>query len=161
LLTRRFLEFTAAVLCSSVACFPFQHKESSPPDPPEEEEGPKVYEAEAPNPIGGFPEAERLLATLLPEWANNKGTPPPTVLRRYLVGKDWGMQRANNGVITGRATGVVLFYKGGVTGKCYNSLCNVTQEEQGGKWGKPWIQCVEGRTILVTCPSIDRLPASP
>lgn len=138
-----------SVLALMAGCVLLKKKDPAPPTQKEPEERP----ASAPDEVS-FPEAEKLLPATLPGWAKGVGTPPPTVLRAYLVDGDWGMTRADNNVIVGRHVRAVLFYKGGQSGKCYRSLCNLRQEEQGGSWGKAYMQCVGEYTSRVTCDSI-------
>jgi hypothetical protein len=111
-------------------------------------------------PTASFPEASRALAQAQDEFANDWGTPPPKVLRAYPMDTHWGMNRTPAGIITGRVTRAVLFIRGGQSGKCRQLLCNLREEEQGGQWGPPVIQCLPEYTTNVTCESVDSLRAS-
>jgi hypothetical protein len=116
--------------------------------------------AQAPDPVS-FPEAEKALTQAVPEFASGWGKPPPTVLRAYPMDPDWSMNRSDTGQIIGRVTRSVLFIRGGQSGRCRQLLCNLREEEQGGRWGRPMIQCVPEFTTSVTCESVDALRGTP
>jgi hypothetical protein len=105
-----------------------------------------------------FPEGEKTLKAAAADWvANFPKRPLPTVLKTYVLGPDWGMERTAVGVITGRVVQTVIFVRGGESGRCTQRLCNLRQSEQGGKWGKPILECLEQYTTRFSCKSVDAL----
>jgi hypothetical protein len=105
-----------------------------------------------------FPDGEKALKVAAADWvANFPKKPLPTVLKTYLIAPDWGMVRSPSGLITGRTAQTVIFVRGGETGRCTKRLCNLRQEEQGGKWGKPFLECVEQYSQRVKCSSVAAL----
>lgn len=116
-----------------------------------------------------FPEAEAMIEPLLADHVQSFGTPPPTLLRQYIMAKDWSMVRDDFGTITGRTVDSFVYYRGGESGKCMAWACRLYQEEQAGSWGKPKLTCeqegyYEGETPVVveyTCDSVESLPGEP
>ena len=143
-----------AVTSCLVGCIPLHKKSDSTAAKKEEE--PKEHVAEAPEAVT-FPDGEKALGHAAPVWAKDFAKPPPTIKRAYLMDSDWGMTRADNNAIIGRHARTVLFYKGGETSHCYQALCNLREEEQGGSWGKPYLECIGEYTTRVVCESVDGL----
>jgi hypothetical protein len=124
------------------------------PTPPDDDKQPAAVRPAAQK----FAEGEKFLKVAAGDWvANFPKKPPPTVLKMYVLAPDWGMVRAGSGVITGRTAETVIFVRGGESGRCTKRLCNLRQEEQGGKWGKPLLDCVEQYTQRVSCSSVAAL----
>ena len=123
---------------------------------PESPKEPEELTADAPKPVE-FPEGKAALDAAAAAWAKDFATPPPTIERAYLEEGDWGMNRNDHGVIIDRVVRAKLFYKGGASGRCYQTLCNLREEEQRGSWGKPALECFKEYTDRVTCSSVDQL----
>lgn len=113
-----------------------------------------------------FPEAEQMMTPLLDEHVASFGSPPPTVLRKYLRDDDWSMIRDDFGTITERNVSWIVYYKGGESGQCKAWNCQLTQEEQRGSWGKPELRCYADTNYgdaqaIYTCESVESLPGEP
>jgi hypothetical protein len=108
-------------------------------------------------------DGERVLWEAAQEWAPKVGTPAPTILRAYVVNdRDWVIDRNEvTGIITDRFLHTAVMYKGGESGKCRQWLCNLVEEEAGGSWGRPILECPNGLTVAITCDSIQPMRSSP
>jgi hypothetical protein len=118
------------------------------------------YPKPVPPPVVSFPAAEALMPEAAAAFEQTWAQPPPTVLRAYLVDRDWTIERNDRGVILSRAIWTRLFFRGGATGKCYGVTCSLAQEEQGGAWGRPSLACLADRKEYVeevTCASVEAL----
>jgi hypothetical protein len=128
--------------------------QGSPPTPPDEAKQPAATQPKS----FKFPDGEKALAAAVADWvANFPKRPLPTVMKSYLLGPDWGMERTPAGVIVGRVIQAVIFVRGGESGRCTQRLCNLRQEEHGGKWSKPFLQCLEQYSTRFSCKSIEAL----
>jgi hypothetical protein len=126
----------------------------TPPTPADDDKQPAAAQPTA----AKFPEAQKLLKSAVADWvANFPKKPLPTVLKTYVLAPDWGMVRTATGVITARTVQTVIFVRGGETGRCTKRLCNLRQEELGGKWGRAGLDCVEQYTQRVSCRSVEAL----
>ena len=122
---------------------------------PREEE---AQVAEAPPPVS-FPQAEQWLPQLVNEWSSAQDDPPVTVLRAYIVDRDWQMERHEvTGVVVSRFVPVTLFLRL-PDGQCIDAGCSLGQEEQRGTWGRPAVECERGWE-RVTCASVEVLRPS-
>jgi hypothetical protein len=128
--------------------------QGTPPVPPDD-----AQQQAVPTPKSfKFPEGDKALAAAVADWiANFPKKPLPTVMKQYLLGPEWGMERTPAGVITGRVVKAVIYVRGGESGRCTQRLCNLRQSEQGGKWGKPLLECLEQYTTRFSCKSIEAL----
>ncbi len=104
-----------------------------------------------------FKEGEAALKIAAAEMALSIGKPPPTVMKRYVLKKNWEFVRDPDGVLKGRAVEAVVFFKGGESGQCTRRQCTLTEQDQGGKWGKPGLDCIESLTMRVQCKSVEAL----
>lgn len=106
-------------------------------------------------------DAERLAWTAAQTWAPSQGTPAPTILRAYVRGRDWLINRNAAGTVTDRTLQAYVMYKGGQSGKCRSALTVLKEENLGGdSWG-PAMILGTNTVIAVTCDSIDPLRPSP
>lgn len=153
-MTARILGAVAAL--GLTACYPFA---MTPRNLPGSDSKPlPAHEPALVNPAG-----EAMLWQAAQEWAPSLGNPAPTILRAYIIqDRDWNIARnENTGIITDRWMRAAVLYKGGQTGKCRQWDCQLTEDEAGGTWGRPQLDCPNGAAVAITCDSITPLRASP
>ncbi|MBX3247121.1 MAG: hypothetical protein KF901_08075 [Myxococcales bacterium] len=107
-----------------------------------------------------FPEGEALLDEAALEWARGYATPPPTVLRAYLLDGDWLMDRTDLGVVSHRFVPAVIYYRGGQSGNCYGLAVLLYQAEQAGAWGRPSMRS-EVQPSQVSCAAVLEMRGAP
>jgi hypothetical protein len=130
------------------------YAQGAPPPPPDDAQQPAAKRPDAKK----WPEGEKALKAAAADWvANFPKKPPPTVMKAFVIAPDWGMVRTPAGIVTGRTAQTVIFVRGGESGRCTQRLCNMRAEEQNGKWGKPFLECVEQFTQRVSCKSVEAL----
>jgi hypothetical protein len=108
------------------------------------------------------PEAEKLAWDAAQKWAPSVGTPAPTILRAFVTGNDWLIERnPNTGIPIRRTLQAYVMYKGGESGKCRDAINLLVEDNQGGSnWGQPRIEGTN-TVIAVTCDSVDAMRPSP
>jgi hypothetical protein len=113
-------------------------------------------EGDAEMPKEAFPSVEPVLAALADRWAKEHEH-KITIKRTYTAALEWGVTRHEvSGRIIGRVTKGVIFTHDATNQKCWQLLCNVRQDELGGRWGAPYMECPW--TMTVRCESVDALP---
>lgn len=93
------------------------------------------------------------------------GDPPPIPMRAYVVGadadSDWIIDRTPRGVPKERTLQALVFFKGGKSGKCQETIALLVELNKGGdQWGTPFLRTTN-TNYLVTCASVDALRPSP
>ena len=112
-----------------------------------------------PPPDVSFPAGEAALDVASKDWAASQ-SPPYTIMRNYMVGRDWDMERSPGGRILDREAETVSYYRGGPNAYCFRNRGYVKEEEQGGSWGRAHVQW-EAVRFRVNCQQVESLPGSP
>lgn len=111
-----------------------------------------------PPPVVSFPQGQAALEVASKDWGAGHN-PPYAMMRNYVVGRDWDMERAPSGRILDREVETVSYYQGGPNNYCFRNRGYVKQEEQGGRWGRPYMQW-EAMKFRVNCQQVESLPAA-
>jgi hypothetical protein len=106
--------------------------------------------------------AEPIAGSAAKTWATTAGNPPPTILRAFVLDKDWMVETdpATNKP-TDRHMRVAVDYKGGASGTCHRWQCLMHEPPSGDGWGAASITCAAGMTANVRCESINAERGSP